>query len=264
MYRKLFSCVLMGYLVARCLFWGGAGLLAQVSPTPPIPKAEQKLTAEDIVDLEVKAKGGEASQKVKTFAFKLKIVTGDNVARLSVSYAGPGKHRLAVELDGIGTQEAVVNGDQAWGNDTLSGARFLNDEEKKQMVAKAEYFADIFRTAGDWRKQCKEVQLLGEEVVNGKAAYKVQMTTLQGEKSINYYDKHSSLMVRREVFVGDEHAVEHYSDFRKVDGLVQPFTTRVVNGSLETIVTIEHFAPNAEIPAELFVLPTELQRQIEK
>ena len=264
MFRKIFTCVLVGYVLARCVIWSGACLGAPNSPTPASPKSELKLTAEEILDREAQAKGKEAHRKVKTFALKMKIVNGDTKVVLTVNYAGPGKHSMVQELEGIGTQEVVVNGDKAWINDTLSGARFLNAQEKQTVIDKAEGIANILRTAGDWRKLVKEVRLVGEENINGKPAYKVQVTNEQGEKAVHYYDKESSHLVRREAKEGDQQTVEHYSDFRKVDGLVQPFTTRIVNGSMEMVITIEQFVPNAEIPAGVFVPPSELNRQSEK
>jgi hypothetical protein len=160
--------------------------------------------------------------------------------------------------------ETVVNGDAAWVKDSITGARFLQGEEKAQEQRQAAEFGKETRRVGNWRTEYKEVRTLAEEAVEGKAAYKVQLTTPKGEVVIAHFDKHTGLLVRQEKDVdtpeGKVKEIEFYQDYRKVGDVVVAFAGRFVRGSSELRVTVERIEYNVDIPGERFALPPELKR----
>lgn len=250
MKRFLIRSVLAFGLVVGCLT-GVSHLAAQ-----ELPKAE------DILSKEEEAVGGMAvNQKVKTVVMKGKITVSDTKIQFALYHAAPDKHYKEFAVEGLGTKEFVVSGDVAWHTDSITGSRLLAGAEKAQAFRDAEDFAAVFRRVGHWRKQFKEVKCVAEEKVEGKVAYKVHMTPMTGPALIDFYDKETGLLVRRETVVpGQANSYQLYSDHRKVDGIVHAFSTKIVNGPTEILVTIDHIEHNVELPQERFAVPTELKK----
>jgi hypothetical protein len=237
-----------------------APLSAQEQPRQGLPRAE------DILDREAKAVGGkEAHDRIKTVATTMKLSGEEMQLHLVVYHAGPNKHYKEFRSDGLRKTEVVVNGDSAWVKDSITGARFLQGEEKAQAFRDVEGFIKDFRRAGAWREDYKQVRTVAEEDVAGKPSYKVEMTTPKGETVISHYDKQSGLKVRQEKDIetpqGKSRVIEYYSDHRNVGGIVTPFAGKVVQGANEVNVTVERLDLNEDIPEERFALPVELKRQ---
>jgi outer membrane lipoprotein-sorting protein len=254
---------LLHSVLALTLVAGGlaavAPLAAQEFPKEGLPRAE------DLLDREAKAAGDkEARRQVKTIATTMTISAEDMKVRMVVYHAGPNKHFKEISNEGLRKTEVVVNGNTAWVNDSITGARLLRGEEKAQAIRDIEAFIkDIHR--GSWREEYKQVRTVAEENVAGRPAYKVEMTTTKGETVIAHYDKHSGLMVRQEKVnetpQGKARVIEFHTDHRKVGGLVMPFAGRVVQGPNEFLVTVEGLEFNGDIPEERFALPPELKKQ---
>src|SRR5262245_6327283 len=237
------------------LAWPAAG---SGSAAKELPKAE------DILDRAAEATGAKASPKIETAFLKMKKSAQDTEAHLVVYYAGPTKFYREECVEGLGKFELVVSGELAWTRDTITGSRLLKDEERAEAFHIAKNFGAIIQQGSDWRKRVKEAKTIAEEKVEGKLAYKIQVTTPQGETQIEFYDKESGLLVREETTVrspqGEVRTITSYSDYRKVGGMVVPFTTRVVEGSAEVIITVEQAEYNMGVPQERFTLPGELQK----
>jgi hypothetical protein len=258
MKRFIISSVLALGMFAACLT-GGSRLAAQ-EPKADLPRAEDILTKEE------QAVGGmEVHQKVKTVIMKGTITVNDTKVAFGLYHAAVDKHYKEFSVEGLGTKEIVVNGDLAWGTDSITGAQILTGDDKAQAYRDAAQFAEVFRRVGNWRKEFKEVKCIGGEKVAGKLAYKVHLTAPNGQVLIDYYDKESSLLVKRDTVVdGKTVSYTLHSDFRKVDGIVHAFTTKIVNGPSEVVVTIDRIEHNVELPEERFAVPAEIKKLMEK
>jgi zinc protease len=247
----------------------GLGLVSGMLLGGPALAAEDLPRVEDILEREAEAVGGKAAnQNVKTVVMKVKINTPETHNHLTICYAGPDRYSKEVSIEGLGSTVVVVNGDTGWVTDSITGSRLLTGEEKAHVKNEALGFAKTFSRVGNWRKDYKEVKMLGEERVEGKSAYKVQVNTVTGETWIDHYDKKSGLLLRRETTVetpeGKVSTIELCSDYRTVDGITHAFTTTILNGPTEVVVTITHIEHNVDIPAERFTLPTALRKVMER
>jgi hypothetical protein len=262
MQRFLFRAVLALGLVAGGLM-GGSRLAGKEPPRKGLPKAE------DLLDREAKARGGKkVHQKVKTVFMKLTISGPDMKQGHVIYHAGPNKHYQEVSVKGIGKTEVVVSGDVAWVKDSITGAQFLKGKEKAEALRAAAEFAKTYRQVGNWRKEYKQVRTVAEEKINGKPAYKVQLTTKKGKVKTHHYDKQSGLLVREETIIespqGKVARIELYSAWRKVDGMVLPFRVKIVVGSAEFVGKVERIKHNVDIPKERFTPPAELQKRLKQ
>ncbi len=247
MKRILFRSVLALGLVAGCLV------------SVPRLVAQELPRAEDVVNREVEAVASRAvRQKVKTAVVRGKV----SVQGLSGHYASylaePNRRYEEFTIDGLLTMETGVNGGVAWENSSIAGARVLTGGERAKALREA--------NTGDrsWRSHYKQIRTLAEENVEGKAAYKVELTTREGEVVIAHFDKQSGLLVRQESTVespqGRTHLVLFFSDYRRVDGVAYAFRTRILAGPAEVVLTVERVEHNVAIPETRFAVPADVQR----
>jgi hypothetical protein len=241
----LFRSVLVLGLVAGCLV------------TVPRVAAQELPRAEDILDRAAEAVAGKAvRQKTKTTVMRGKVSVQGMSGRYASYQAAPNRRYEELSIDGLLTMEAGVSGDLAWERSSITGARVLKGGERAMALREAH--------TGGWRSLYKRVRTLAEEKVEGRPAYKVELTTREGEVVIAHYDRQSGLLVRQEVTVaspeGRTNYVQFFSDYRRVDGVAYAFRTRILVGSAEVVLTIERVEHNVAIPDSRFAVPADVQR----
>jgi outer membrane lipoprotein-sorting protein len=91
-------------------------------------------------------------------------------------------------------------------------------------------------------------------------------TPKSGSPQTLYFDKDTGLLVRSETTVnsaaGAISVVAEPGDFRKVDGIMMPFTSRMRVMGQERVVTIERVEHNVALPADRFAVPAAVKAWI--
>ncbi|HYV34546.1 MAG TPA: hypothetical protein VE988_02510 [Gemmataceae bacterium] len=256
MKRILFASVLSLSLAAVC--WSAS------SPVAAQEIKQDRPRVEDILDREAEAMGGkEANSKIKTFIMQATVSVDGVDINIVAHYAGPNKTCMEISIDGIGSETTVVNGNMAWVTGDLSGDRILDGDEKAEAFRKAKEMAETYARIGNWRTDYKQVALLGEVDLDGKAAYKVSLTSQKGDVVINYYDKATGLLVQSEAKLdtpeGPVDVVITNGDHKKVDGVTLAFSTTISSAEGDIFVVIDSVQHNVAIPDSLFVLPSDLK-----
>jgi outer membrane lipoprotein-sorting protein len=231
-------------------------------------RAGELPTAESILDKEAEAVGGKAvNEKVKTVVLKAKLSAGDMNLNVLQQLA-PSRYRMEVTDEGLKTVELVMNGNAVWKTSSITGAEVLEGADRSTVIRQAAELAGVFQRVGNWRKQFKDAKCVAEETVEGKAAYKVELTTRDGQTRVDHYDKDSGLLLRTETAEdtseGKVNKIELYSDYRKVDGIMHAFTVRMQEGPAEAVVTIAEIKHNVDIPESTFAPPAEIKKQLEQ
>jgi hypothetical protein len=240
------------------------GLVAGCLMSVPRLAAQELPRAEDILDRADKAVAGKAAgMKVKTLVFSGKVSVQDMQGRFAIHLAGPKRFSSEFTIDGFLTQETGVRGDLVWERNSLTGPRILKGRERAQALRTANTLAD-----SNWRNEYKQVKTLGEEKVEGRPAYRLQLTTPEGEVVIAHFDKQSGFLVRQETTVespqGRVNQVLFLSDYRRVDGIAHPHTLRIVAGPAEVVLTVERIEQNVAVPEARFTVPADVQRLVER
>jgi hypothetical protein len=173
------------------------------------------------------------------------------------------KSLTAIDLAGIGKIEQGFDGETAWERNAIQGARLIDGDEKNALKR-----SSAFALANSWKDEYSGARTLGEENLDGKPAWKVEMTPKEGKPETFYFDKESSLLVRMSAVVttplGDIAADVTLSDYRAVDGIQTPFT--MTQGAMgQTIVMhFDKIVYNATLPKDQFALPAEVQALVAK
>jgi hypothetical protein len=229
------------------------------------PESGAKLSAADIVDKNVAARGGlQAWRAVQTMSLEGKVGAGGNqratlqmpipgqkssgqslqrVARprpveevqlpFAMELARPRKVRLELQFKGQ-TALQVFDGSNGW-----KLRPFLNRLEVEPYTAEelklASMQADLDGPLVDYSAKGTQIELAGKEKVEDRDTYKLKLTMKSGQAIHVWIDAQTFLEAKMEGqpkrLDGTEHPVEvYYRDYRPVSGLQIPFVveTRIL------------------------------------
>ncbi len=222
--------------------------------------------AETILDKYIDAVGGKAAfEKHRTEVMHGTIeFTGRGLkGTMTVYQAAPDKNRSVLELEGIGKIESGSNGEIAWDNSALQGARI------KQGIEKADSLRDgVFNSSLFWRKLYSKVETTGSENVEGHDCYKVVLTPAEGSSSTHFYDKKSGLLIktatRRTTQMGEISAEVIADDYRKEGDILTPHKMTNRFSGQEFVLTVNSVEYNTDLQPGVFDLPPEVAALLKK
>ncbi len=228
-------------------------------------KADDPPKAETILDRFVEVTGGKAAYarvKDRTVEGKIEIKGTGISGKMTIAQANQ-LMLTKVEFEQLGTTIQGVNKDVAWEVSPITGPRILEGDEKASSIRESN-----LDNEPEWRKYYTKAETKGVEDVDGKAAYKVELTPKDGAAVTNFYDKQSGLLVRSDRVIKSpmgEIAVQTYlSDYKKVGEVLLPHKSKQTVLTQEVDLTFEKFKVNSGIPADTFKLPEEVQKLVDK
>jgi zinc protease len=218
-----------------------------------LPKAETVLA--DYIE----ATGGKATyEKFKNRSTSGTVeIPGANIkGKIQIIQAAPNRISVVTEIGPAGKSVQATDGKDVW-EVGLTGERLLDGPEKEDFLRKATFNEELHR-----RDVYEKMECVGIEDVEGKPAYKVVLTTKTGKSETEFYDKASHLLVK-EVSTSKgpmgEFTVESFpSDYKKIDGLLMPFTATEKALGQQIIVKITEIKHDVDIPADTFKRPASL------
>jgi hypothetical protein len=275
-------------LTSRALISAGIFLLcaAGVAMSLPAHAAGSTLTAAQVVDRNVAARGGLAAWRaVRTLSWSGKMEAGGNNARslpipgqkpaapvastkedeqvqlpFVLQMARPKKSRLELQFNGQ-TAVQVYDGSQGW-----KLRPFLNRNDAEAFTADelkvAASQADIDGLLIDYAAKGSAIALEGTEKVDGRDAYKLKVTFKDQQVRHVWVDAQSFLELRIEGtprrLDGRLHPVFVYmSDYKTDSGLQIPhlIETRIVGVKRTEKINIESVKVNPPLAESLFAKP---------
>jgi outer membrane lipoprotein-sorting protein len=214
-------------------------------------------TAESILARSLAKSGGAAAHaKVKGAIMTGKVeIVGHNISGPVQVFQQGDKNYTVIELPGVGKVEEGYDGETAWEVNALSGPRIKDGEEKNATVRASRL--DLLTA---WKDLYKEARTVGEENLDGKPAWKVQLTPNDGGKPETlYFDKTSALLVRMSQTIptalGEIPVEAELSDYRSVAGVLTPFSMTQKAMSQVMTMRFDKVQWNPAIPPDRFDLP---------
>lgn len=222
----------------------------------PLLFAADLPTGEKILQLSLDKSGGAAAfARLKSVEMTGTVeLAGHNITGPVSVYQQSGKSYTVIDLPGIGKAEEGFDGAIAWEMNALQGPR-IKDGEERAAVARASKISLL----EDWRDTYTGAKTLGVENVDGKPAWKVEMTPKEGKPETFFFDQVSGLLVRSletlTTPLGDIPVEQEMSDYRTVSGIKTPFTMTQKAMSQVMIMHFDKVTYNVDIPADRFDLP---------
>jgi hypothetical protein len=213
-----------------------------------------------LLDRYIEKSGGAAAYaKAKTTMMTGTVtVAGANISGNVSIYQEGLKFYQLVEIAGIGKIEGGFDGETAWENSALQGPRILEGDEKIEAKRAA-----TLAVVSNWRQVFKEARTVGSEDVDGKTAWKVEMTAREGKPETFFFDKDSGLLVKtssvRTTPLGDIPAETDMTDFRPVEGIITPFTMTEKAMNQTMVLKFSAIAYNSDMPKDRFAVPPEIK-----
>jgi hypothetical protein len=220
----------------------------------------------DLMDKYVTATGGKAAyEKVKNRVVKgtLDLAANNIEGPVTIYTAAPNKTYRQIELTGVGKFEEGTDGQIVWEKNPITGVRIKKGKERAAALRSATFNDEI-----QWQKQYKKLECVGEEMVDGKACYKVEATTQEERPRTIFFDKNTGLIAKAIAHPitqqGEITAEVFYSDYKKVDGILIPHRIRQKAAGQEIEITLEKIEHNVKLPENRFDPPEEVKKLAEK
>jgi zinc protease len=235
------------------------GVDATAAPVPAKPAgASATPTANQILDRYEKAIGGRAAwQKYSSRVLMgtIEVASMNLSGTVLIQEKAPNKVHAAVIINGAAFQQGY-DGITGWTDDPKNGLRDQTGAE----LAESKRDAD-FLQAFDLRKLYSRFAVTGTEKIGDHDAYVIEATVPEGgEPTKMYFDTQSGLLLRvvseNHDADGVSHLREDLDDYRDVDGVKLPFTSRQTNGDTTYTMTISEVHHNVELEDSDFAKPT--------
>ena len=238
---------------------------AKPPPAPPAPAVKlPPLTAEQIAERNVQARGGlKAWRAIQSIELTGLLDAGGRAnARLpfKLQMKRPRSQRVAIDFNGQ-TAVQVFDGQSGWKLRPFlnrNDAEPFSDEEKVRLMHQDDLDGPLI----DYGEKGSRVELEGTELVEGKANYRLKLTTQDGYARRIWIDGKSFLESKMEGnprrLNGQMRHVENYlSDWRKVQDVMIAFVSesRVETAARSPRMTVEKVVLNPQLPPSLFEKP---------
>ncbi len=239
-------------------------LAIQVAIAADVADAPATLTAAQIVDKNVAARGGlQAWKAVHTLSMSGKLEAGgtqNTQLPFALEMKRPRKTRLELKFNGQ-TAVQVYDGVNGW-----KLRPFLNRHQVEPYTAEelkaASLQADLDGPLMDYNAKGTKVEVEGSQAVEGRQAYKLKLTLKKGQVQHIWVDAQTFLEVKVDGsprrLDGKYHPVETYfRDFRSVNGLMVPYVLETaVEGAKRTEkIRIESVVVNPKLEDSHFAKP---------
>ncbi|MEO6288699.1 MAG: insulinase family protein, partial [Ginsengibacter sp.] len=200
------------------------------------------VSADEIINNYIKAIGGEDEvNKLKSISITGKMSMQNMELDYTEKTMAPNMQLTEIQMNGQPIVHRFFNGKtgsatQMGKTQELSEDEIATSIETKGLVPQMFYKEDSYK-----------LENTGIEKVNGKDAYKINITSPSGKKSTEYYDVNSGYLVKtdRNLKANGQEITQsiEYSDYKKVDGIMFPFTDSV---SVQTPAGAQDFVINVD------------------
>ncbi len=262
--RQMFSVLVPALLVLICFQHSNAEVLDNSTiSTDRIEIAQKeaagsKITLEEILERHFEARGGkEAWDKVNTLKFTGNMITKETTYRAAAIYKRPDMCRLDFQSGRLYFIEAY-DGTTPWQlNPGLGRTEIMKGKRAKEMVDTCDFEGPLV----DYKKKGHKIKYLGQEEIDGRSAYVLQVSLKTGNIDTYYLDTKTYLpfIVKGSSTIQDQtvNTTVNVSEYIETGDIVIPFSYEFIvdgNPSPETL-NISTIELNKDLDDELFTLP---------
>ena len=262
--RAKVTCGIMRRVLVGHFWLLGCAVAVGLLAEPGVLRAEQVVLpdAATVLDRYVEVTGGQAAyDRIRNSVAKVRVIHVEmDFEDSGIFYAAvPNKRYTEIESEAFGTIRSGTDGNVVWYLADTTGPVVQDGAART-----AGLHSSAFNWPGRWRDLYKRVKCVDEDVVEGKACYKLVMTPNEGYTETLYFDKKSGLLVKAEttrLFSGMPPIPTAFtcSDYRRVDGLLVSHKVKQVmqqcGGTRERLFVTDSLEHNVDLPADRFVPP---------
>ncbi|MFN3689318.1 MAG: hypothetical protein ACK4UU_00150 [Fimbriimonadales bacterium] len=222
----------------------------------PMAQQAKPRTAQQVLERMAQATGAAQATKIRTahLTGNIQYPAQGIQGRYEAFYKAPNKILTKITVQGIGEILQGYDGKVGWEKNPLIGLRELSGAELEQLRISAESGAQ-----NDIRKIVRNPKLEGQTKVGNRNAYVVTGQTHAGAPIKIYIDSQRYLVLRIDMQVatpqGSLNTAMFFEDYRKVEGVMYPFTIRQSASGIEAVLRMERVRHNIRLDDSLFRKP---------
>lgn len=210
-------------------------------------EAPSDLSADDVINKYLDAIGGK--EKLSTIN-DLVMTSGISIQGMSIEIKiqqkAPNKIKVETLMGGNALSTQVFDGEKGMVKSQM-GNQEISGDDLEYMKIQATLNAEMhFKELGI------KTEITGSEEVDGKPAWKVQMTLPSGRTAVDFYDQESGLKVKSVSQQGGMSVTATYSDYRPVEGIQFPFKTKQVAGPQNLDIEVKSVEINKGVDDSVF------------
>jgi len=213
---------------------------------------------DEILSNHFEAIGQDKVLKVNTMTMKGKILQQGMELPIMLQMKRPGKVRMEASVQG---QKIITSfdGENGWQINPMMGSldpQDLGPDQVKEMKSMGDMDGDLY----DYAAKGHQLELIGEEEMEGTPTYKVKLTKKDGDRVVYYFDAESYVILKIETtstIQGVEQTFEQFpGNYKMVEGMAMPFNiSSAYQGQILMEIVIDTVEIDQEMPDSLFVRP---------
>jgi hypothetical protein len=224
--------------------------------------------AEEILSRMVDSSGGKEAWgrlKNRVTSGRIELLAPQQIhGTVQVFETEPNKTFSTIDWQASGRQEYGTDGEVVWQKDPFVGITVYDGAVRAAMLRQARFNGPIW-----WQRNYRQVETIGEEVLNGVLHWKVRLTPPAGPTEIWWIDQSTNLVMQTQTtqIVPNGDPIEMtiaLEDYRRVDGVQLPFKISHAAGDQRVSITIESIQHNADLPKDRFDLPGDVVAAMRK
>ncbi len=221
-------------------------------PTANKKAAPSGVTAASVIKKYIDVIGGEdAIRKVQDLTMKAKILMNGMSINMVMTYKLPDKYVMEVSMNGQVMQKEVLNG--AIGRQSgMQGDKELTGEDLERLKQSANPFIELDYSKLGYKTELKEITK-----IDGKDAYKIEITSPANSVSTDYYSIETGLKIRTESTMdagpnGKTAVQMNFLEYSEVKGIKYPNKMQQVVGPQTFDLTVDEVLINTGPKDEIF------------
>jgi len=228
-----------------------------IEANPFDPSANSKsvpagLTSQLVIQKYIDAIGGAANiQKVNDISMKAKLSVQSMSIDMKMIYKLPDKFLSEVSMNGQVMQKQVLNGEVGHSSGP-QGEKDVTGEELERLKQSASPFIEM-----EYDKLHYKTELMEVTKIDGKYAYRVEITSPKNVVSSDYFSTDTWLKVRSESSMdagqmGKTSLVTDYLDYTDIQGVKYPKKMKQTIGPQSFDISIDEVLVNSGVKDEVF------------
>ncbi|MBK8317033.1 MAG: hypothetical protein IPL01_24720 [Acidobacteria bacterium] len=145
------------------------------------------------------------------------------------------------------------SGRSGWMRDSRDGLRTLTGLYSRDFQAEVAWRNNRWL---DYKKEKAKTALAGPVTIGEKSASSIALTTSKNVRIKMYFDTGTGLLIREELPAAETTRIFDYSDFRPVNGVMEPHEIRVTEGESKFFDKAQEITHNSQLNKALFDFPT--------
>jgi hypothetical protein len=208
------------------------------------------LSAQKVIDRYRKAAGGKALNRIKSTAMTGRVKTAEGIeGNFSLRASAPDRLRIDIEVADFKVSECY-NGKSAWRVDWRGLRTMLGVEAKRLRLESL-----IANTRLSELSRNRVILKPSSKInIEGRDLYLIELTKDDASVKL-FFDAASWLLVRKEKESSEGKEEISLSDYRAVDGVMEPHSLRIKNGAKEFFVSIDRIDHNSVAEETAFHYP---------